>query len=717
MILNNTPQDQAVLSNVGQIGEFRIRNSAKAFSILSSGLYANKIRAIIRELSCNAVDSHVAAGKSETPYDVHLPNMLEPWFSIRDYGTGLTHDQVTNIYTTYFESSKTDSNEFIGALGLGSKSPFAYTDNFTVTAVHNNHKGIYTAFINESGVPSIALMMEEDTTEPNGIEVKFSVNERYDYDKFRREALEVYRHFARRPVVSGYSGFAFSDPDYTEKDIIPGVHTSNRRGDSIAVMGNIAYPISIPESDKTLGDLRPMLDCGLTLEFGIGELDFQASREGLSYVPLTINSIKAKLEALNAQLSVHIATEADKIKNLWERGLYIVKRTVQPLWAAAANKYAVDSKYPNWNPNHATSYAAKLKPFEFNVNDLESKFNISLKGFIHGRNQLTCTTIKVHSERPKVVGGAPELSWVIPISADTYFVFNDCKVGCSVRAKNHWRNTEQTASYNHVYVIEPVDKKKPIKKVEFLKALLKPPEKQVMFSSSLTVLTNDKVNVKGKYVRLLKLEERRLGRWRTKIAWGRSTLEASDLCSNTTYYYLPVVGHRSIGKVANVETMQNYLKQADIFSGDIYGVRKCDMEFIKSQKNWINLDEYVVQKLTTMASLDLLGLVKQAIDLSIVTRYNVLDKISKDSPYAKLALTFKDVKAVDSSVEQSMDFLCRVYDVKTAKSDPAELIKQYKKDIANVHSRYPLLEHVSSYSVDKNAVVEYINLIDQANGV
>ena len=42
MILNNAPQAEAVLSNVGEIGEFRIRNSAKAFNILSSGLYANK---------------------------------------------------------------------------------------------------------------------------------------------------------------------------------------------------------------------------------------------------------------------------------------------------------------------------------------------------------------------------------------------------------------------------------------------------------------------------------------------------------------------------------------------------------------------------------------------------------------------------------------------------------------------------------------------------
>jgi hypothetical protein len=79
--------------------------------------------------------------------------------SIRDFGTGLSHDRVTKIHHI-FESTKTESNEFIGALGLGS-NPFSYTDNFTVTAIQDGRKGIYSAFINDVGVPSIALMNEE----------------------------------------------------------------------------------------------------------------------------------------------------------------------------------------------------------------------------------------------------------------------------------------------------------------------------------------------------------------------------------------------------------------------------------------------------------------------------------------------------------------------------------------------------------------------------
>ena len=43
--------------------QFSIEASAKAFMILSDGLYSNKILAVIRELSTNAYDSHVDAGR------------------------------------------------------------------------------------------------------------------------------------------------------------------------------------------------------------------------------------------------------------------------------------------------------------------------------------------------------------------------------------------------------------------------------------------------------------------------------------------------------------------------------------------------------------------------------------------------------------------------------------------------------------------------------
>ena len=63
-------------------GAFSIKASSTAFAILSSGLYSNKFKAILRELGCNAYDSHIEAGYPEKPFTVHLPTRLNPILSL-----------------------------------------------------------------------------------------------------------------------------------------------------------------------------------------------------------------------------------------------------------------------------------------------------------------------------------------------------------------------------------------------------------------------------------------------------------------------------------------------------------------------------------------------------------------------------------------------------------------------------------------------------------
>lgn len=54
-----------------------LRANKKAYKILSSTVYKYKIRAIIRELSCNAIDGHKEAG-NQNPFDVQLPTAVDP---------------------------------------------------------------------------------------------------------------------------------------------------------------------------------------------------------------------------------------------------------------------------------------------------------------------------------------------------------------------------------------------------------------------------------------------------------------------------------------------------------------------------------------------------------------------------------------------------------------------------------------------------------------
>lgn len=720
MILNNAPVNEAIVSNVGEIGEFRIRNSAKAFNILSSGLYANKIRAIVRELSCNAVDSHTAAGRADTPFDVHLPNQLEPWFAIRDYGTGLSHDQVTNIYTTYFESTKTDSNAFIGALGLGSKSPFSYTDNFTVTAVKDSKKGIYTAFINDQGVPSIALMTQEDTDEPSGVEVRFAVNERYDFGKFADEARQVYTHFALRPVVSGVDRFDFRDVDYESKDIIPGVHQAKGRNASVAVMGNIAYPIDIPRADNSLGDLGRMLSCGLVMEFAIGELDFQASREGLSYIPSTVEAIKNKLNALNGVLTAKLASEADAISNLWDRALFLVNRKGNNLWANAVVEYATKNPIPTFDPK---TYGG-LTSTSIKVQELASKYNIAVRSFTKSRNNAACHTVNSKIEYGnKDANGNYETwhAWNFHVDVDSHFIINDLKTGATERAKYHYRSTKTDVYSRTVYVLFKADKTKSMDLKGFFAAIHNPPEARRFQASSL--LEKPRAAGIGKNVTIMKLERRGGRGYRRSdddMVW-RDAGKADSFESNETHYYVPLSGfsmQSSKGYGDAKHFHGDVTSLPGLFKGEIYGVRKADLAWVKAQKNWVNLEEHVEKVLNGQNNATILNSVVK----TRIEDHNLFDLppaviglIDVNSPYAKLLLEFKGVDTFKGN-QYNLSSLFAKFAPK-ANLSPEALINKYNKEFETVALRYPLLRQISSYRTSASDIAEYINLIDAKKGV
>ena len=710
MKLLNQVENLPILSNVGVTQEFTIKATAKSFNILSSTLYANKIRAIIRELSCNAYDSHVAAGKTETPFDVHLPNSLEPFFSIRDYGVGLSNEEVTNIFATFFESTKTGSNDFVGALGLGSKSPFSYTDNFTVTAVKNGIKGVYTAFINEQGVPSIALMAEEETTDPNGVEIRFAVESQYDFNSFCSEAVYVYRTFKHKPVVSGNSRFKFDDFDYETKDIIPGVHVAKHSGyQSVAIMGNIGYPIRIPDSDQTLGDLSYMLRCGLVMEFAIGELDFQASREGLSYIPQTINAIKQKLELLRDELSVFVEREANAIVNLWERAEFLIEKSKVDLWRSAVMYYVKTSNFELVDATHSWVSNSNIA---FDMDTIRNDYNINVCGFYHSRGEKTCGTIG-HDSRFDQVTQLYVPTWQFPISTKLHFVVTDTKVGAVERAKYHWKTNNKEYSSRRIYVLAPVDKTQPMKTQEFFDALYNPPASNIKLASELD--EKPRKAGMGKNVSIMCLERRGNGGYyrRDDMVW-RSAGNLSKFSTTETFYYLPIKGFESIGVVDNVKALHHYINQAKIGVGTVFGVRKADLAEVQALSNWKNLDEYVKEKLENFGDEQVPGLVKSAIDIDGLYDYTVVKRVDSNSPYLKLYNEFKDVKKVDSDVQSAIRWLCQQYNVQTKGNvDITATVDKYRKEVSDMKDRYPLVQYLRH--APEKEVASYINMIDNFN--
>jgi hypothetical protein len=258
-------------------GGFTIEASPAMFEILSSRIYTDVPLAIVRELSTNAADSHVEAGTEDTQFDVHLPDTFECFFSIRDYGTGLTREEIEHVYTAFGASTRRDSNDFTGCWGLGSKTPFAYADQFTVTSYRDGKAFTYAAF-KENGFPAIAFMSEVDTDEPNGFEVHLNV-EPQDIRRFSDAARKVYQHFPLRPNVKGVS------IDYREAKIImegDGWKLYDTYGFLPArvsvLMGKVCYAANGEEIKNSLGS-----DVYLLLDVPTGDCSIAVSREELQY--------------------------------------------------------------------------------------------------------------------------------------------------------------------------------------------------------------------------------------------------------------------------------------------------------------------------------------------------------------------------------------------------------------------------------------------------
>jgi len=329
--------------------EFTIQQSAKMFNILSNSLYSDKVMAVIRELSTNAWDAHVAAGESR-PFDVHLPTRTNPTFTVRDYGTGLSQEDMEHLYTTYGASNKNDSNDFVGCLGLGSKSPFAYTKSFTSSSYHNGKQYTYIAAMDETGVPTLNHISTVDTDEPNGMEISFAVKE-YDCAEFCDKAKRIYNYFKTKPVVSGYldnhdyvhhniviSGDDWKVGKFSEKSYeYPSRY--NNAGNIVAIMGSVAYPVDV---DKVIGKeekeetdaaiaawnrsfkkvdmknwvnfLNNIVSAGYYIEmrFDIGELEMDPARESLQYTKEVIATIRKKTQQVYLRLQQDLT---EKIKS------------------------------------------------------------------------------------------------------------------------------------------------------------------------------------------------------------------------------------------------------------------------------------------------------------------------------------------------------------------------------------------------------------------
>lgn len=363
-----------------QTAAFTIAASGKAFKGLIDGLYSRKVEAVIRELATNAFDAHKAAG-SIAPFEVHLPTAIKPVFWLRDFGTGMSHDLMMRRYTTMFDSTKDGLNEEdqalvsaddqVGMLGLGSKAFFAYTDSCTISVWMNGEGRHYTVFMGANGIPQIALAGSGPSDEPTGVKVSFGVKTK-DFAEFEKAAIRVFKGFpitpngltlaakeaiTKEPIEMG--AFWKSYP----KDYLPA-------GGFYARQGCVLYPIDLGQIDDRAIEIEDSewdyvtqsmkavvkvslsenfaqftkMDQTVVIDFPIGSLEFDLSRERLAYTDRTILALRHRWSEFIVDLDSVFSETFEPLGTGWKRMLRAADSGFKDLGILFSNSsYFVDA--------------------------------------------------------------------------------------------------------------------------------------------------------------------------------------------------------------------------------------------------------------------------------------------------------------------------------------------------------------------------------------
>jgi len=309
---------------------FRIEASSKAFEILANNLYKDKILAVVRELSCNAFDAHVEAGKTHVPFEVSLPTSTTDQFRVRDFGKGLDNSQVEEIFTVFFASTKVGSSAYTGAFGLGAKTPFAIVNEFNVNSYQNGHVTKYLCH-KKDGLPVIVLIGVEPTTLEDGLEISFSVaNHKSDWATWHSKACLVFDAFKVKPNLNVNTNQVWYSCDLENYQSGEFWETlPNVRGTIVVQMGNVRYDVDIHMLPKIQSRYKSVLSYmwnynGLCLHIPGKSIEITPSREEISYDPNTVEYLQDTISGFFTRYEKQIISKLNSAESYFDALDFII---------------------------------------------------------------------------------------------------------------------------------------------------------------------------------------------------------------------------------------------------------------------------------------------------------------------------------------------------------------------------------------------------------
>lgn len=332
MLLNVTKVE---IEQSGQIkeSEFGIADTGMIMRHMITTIYSDKIGTVVREIGSNARDAHREFGTPDRPIRIKFPNKFEPTFEVRDWGCGISPDRMQNIFIKMGASTKRGDNTQTGGFGIGAKTPWCYTDTFTIrtTAMENGqlvHRE-YAAVTDEEkyklmemGTPTVI-----DPNDPNipeedrhtGTTISLIIKD-YDHRAFQEKVLYFMRYWKVRPELVGCNPIpSWPSAEYKFGDEAEGWQAGSDNRDNILLIDGIPYPLNNHALSLDYGsDMSAVLDIGTLLSFGVGEIDLSLNREQVQYTEKTIPLITARLKKIHSALMKVVQDTVEKAESYWD---------------------------------------------------------------------------------------------------------------------------------------------------------------------------------------------------------------------------------------------------------------------------------------------------------------------------------------------------------------------------------------------------------------
>lgn len=299
---------------------------AHIMSVLTD-LYSNPELAVLREYSTNALDSHREAGNTD-PIQIKLPTSMDPTLVIEDHGVGMSEDDIYNHFSKYGWSSKRETDEQTGMLGLGCKSALTLTSQFTLIATKDGETVTVLVTREGDGAGAVQVVDKCPAEGPgNGVTVQIPVQRGPNNTLFEGLTNRFFYFWSPGEVlVDGEQpehmetlatqGMDPSEPAYGSSQVIKlddDLFLSNRLDDDFLVMGNVAYPmdpwLGVDDDEKDrygysrrnrysqLFEKRGVSNqWHIVAKVPIGSINFTPSREELHYTARTKDVVETVYE-------------------------------------------------------------------------------------------------------------------------------------------------------------------------------------------------------------------------------------------------------------------------------------------------------------------------------------------------------------------------------------------------------------------------------------